>query len=957
MYATSGTKASPTQAAKHNQKQRFLLALLIVFGLLSHLLRLRWQPLWWDEGYSVYFATEPLARMLWLTAHDIHPPLYYALLHGWLFLFQSAQPAVLRLFSVFVGTIALPLFAWLAHTFFPQRRHLPWLATLLLAINPMQLFYSQEVRMYELALLLSIASTAFFWKIIQHGECQETTPAAGVTPPNQRLGWHALNYPLLGYIITASLALYTLYYLALLLLAHFVWAGWHFRHHLRRLMPLLWADGAIALLYLPWVLYAAPKLILYVQSKVRSDNDTPLTILTYLTRHLMAFTAGHLIPANTQLYTVSIIALVTILPLLIATRKTPAKNRAPLSALLTFLWLPVAVGYLLNLRFPFFPEGGERLLLFVLPYFLLWLAGAIDICWQTWRIGQVALAGLLASALIGSWTFYTTPRYTADDYRPLIQQVVQQGTDHDTVLAIFPWQIGYWRAYAPSTGLHLSHGPAPELIAEGALAWGETVQQAIDGALARGTLWFPAPLSFGSTLPPQIDHYVARQAINLVNVWYNTTTRLYAWHRLPTAPRQMRTDDFGPVQLLGASVTPQQAASANQPLAITLAWQIVDQTQSLGVTVRLQDAKGQTWANRDYAPLGSLSSLTTTTQPVDLFGFVTPVGLPPGVYTVAVGVVDSTDQLLARRNVNNGSGAQDSGHLAPIGTVTITQPEEALPIFRLPIQTPLAQPLTHDGLALLGYAGYTTGDELLAGEAMDVKLFLQNQGPTPPTRQLYISLLDGQGKGVAGWAGWPLPDYPTSAWPVGALGQVPVSFYLPPDLTTSQYQLIAGFLDPATNTKSPAASLDRVQVRQRMASFTKPTMTHSLAAPVQFGTHVQLLGYDLVQEEQELALRLHWQVLQTLTPSHHIFVHLDSPDNQTLAQADSLPETATGPAPSGSWRPDEYFTTVQALHRPATTPPDAILHVGLYNPVTGQRLPASVNGAAIGDMATIALQP
>ncbi|MEZ4556700.1 MAG: hypothetical protein R2854_09695 [Caldilineaceae bacterium] len=44
-------------------------------------LRLNWQPLWWDEGYSIYFATEPLARMLNLTAHDIHPPLYYALLH------------------------------------------------------------------------------------------------------------------------------------------------------------------------------------------------------------------------------------------------------------------------------------------------------------------------------------------------------------------------------------------------------------------------------------------------------------------------------------------------------------------------------------------------------------------------------------------------------------------------------------------------------------------------------------------------------------------------------------------------------------------------------------------------------------------------------------------------------------------------------------------------------------
>ncbi len=960
MYATSGTKASPAQAAKKPQKALFLFSLLIVMGLLIRLLRLRWQPLWWDEGYSVYFATEPLGRMLWLTAHDIHPPLYYALLHGWLLLFQSAQPTVLRLFSVFVGGIALPLFAWLAHTLFPERRRLPWLATLLLAINPMQLFYSQEVRMYELALVLSIISTIFFWKIIQRYAPQGIGPESAVVRPNSNRGWsgwRVFSHPLLGYIITASLALYTLYYLALLLLAHFVWAGWHFRRQVRRVIPLLWAGVAIALLYLPWVLYAAPKLILYVHSKVRSDNDTPLTILTYLTRHLIVFTTGYITPGNAQLRLVSMVALLTIIPLIFATQKIFGANSEPLSAILTFLALPTAAGYLLNLQFPFFPEGGERLLLFVLPYFLLLIAAAIDSRWQTWPIGKVALAGLLVSALIGDWTFYTIPRYTADDYRPLIRQVVQEGTDNDTVLAIFPWQIGYWRAYAPTVGLRLSHGPYPELIAEGALEWGVTVQQAIDAALMRGTLWFPAPLSFGSTLPPQIDQYVAQRATNLANVWYNTTTRLYGWRSLPTAPRQPHADDFGPVQLLGAGVTPQQVASANQSLALTLAWRIVEQAQPYGVTVRLQDAQGHTWANRDYAPVGSLSPLTDTTQPVDRLGFVTPVGVPPGVYTLVVGIVDSTDQLLARAHVNEVAGAQDSVHFAPISTITITQPGQALPVFRLPLQTTLAQPLTQNGLTLLGYAGYATGDELLAGEALDVKLFLQNQRPNPPNRQLYISLLDRKGNGVAGWSGWPLPDYPTSAWPAGALGQVPVSFDLPPNLATGQYQLIAGFLDPATNTKSPVATLDQVQIRQRVAIFTKPAMEHTLAAPVQFGTHVRLLGYDLVKNDQQLALRLHWQVIQTLTPSHHIFVHLDTPDDQTLAQADSLPNTQEGAAPSGSWRPGEYLTTLHAIHLPAITPPETVLHVGLYIPATGQRLPASINGTAVGDSASISRQP
>ena len=76
-----------------------LLLLLLIGGALAlRLLRLAWQPLWWDEGYSIYFATEPLARMLWLTAHDIHPPRYYALLHGWFALLDSTRAESARLF-------------------------------------------------------------------------------------------------------------------------------------------------------------------------------------------------------------------------------------------------------------------------------------------------------------------------------------------------------------------------------------------------------------------------------------------------------------------------------------------------------------------------------------------------------------------------------------------------------------------------------------------------------------------------------------------------------------------------------------------------------------------------------------------------------------------------------------------------------------------------------------------
>ena len=67
-----------------------LLCLLLATAL--RILRLGFQPLWWDEGYSVWFATHSLAQMAALTAQDIHPPLYYALLHGWTALLGTGPP-------------------------------------------------------------------------------------------------------------------------------------------------------------------------------------------------------------------------------------------------------------------------------------------------------------------------------------------------------------------------------------------------------------------------------------------------------------------------------------------------------------------------------------------------------------------------------------------------------------------------------------------------------------------------------------------------------------------------------------------------------------------------------------------------------------------------------------------------------------------------------------------------
>ena len=130
-----------------------LVPLLILLGFALRVLRLEFQPLWWDEGYSVWFATHPLPQLLALTAADIHPPLYYILLRGWIGAFGPG-PIALRMFSVVVGVLAIPLIYVVARRLFTPR--VGWLAAFLLAISPMHIYYSQEVRMYGLAMLLGL---------------------------------------------------------------------------------------------------------------------------------------------------------------------------------------------------------------------------------------------------------------------------------------------------------------------------------------------------------------------------------------------------------------------------------------------------------------------------------------------------------------------------------------------------------------------------------------------------------------------------------------------------------------------------------------------------------------------------------------------------------------------------------------------------------------------------------
>src|SRR5574341_1808978 len=94
-------------------RPRLILLSILLVAFALRVARLDFQPLWWDEGYSLFFATRDFATMLERTAVDIHPPLYYAMLQVWT-LFAGKTDVAVRFLSVAIGIASIALLYALA---------------------------------------------------------------------------------------------------------------------------------------------------------------------------------------------------------------------------------------------------------------------------------------------------------------------------------------------------------------------------------------------------------------------------------------------------------------------------------------------------------------------------------------------------------------------------------------------------------------------------------------------------------------------------------------------------------------------------------------------------------------------------------------------------------------------------------------------------------------------------
>ncbi|GIV76038.1 MAG: hypothetical protein KatS3mg050_0432 [Litorilinea sp.] len=106
---------------------------------------------------------------------------------------------------------------------------------------------------------------------------------------------------------------------------------------------------------------------------------------------------------------------------------------------------------------------------------------------------------------------------------------------------------------------------------------------------------------------------------------------------------------------------------------------------------------------------------------------------------------------------------------------------------------------------------------------------------------------------------------------------------------------------------------------------------------------IRLKGYALttaVEPGGELLLMLRWESLRPVDYNYQVFIHLLNQADEKVAQRDGQP--VQWMRPTSTWQPGEEIPDRYGMLLPEDIPPGSYtIAVGLYDPVSGQRLPVS----------------
>lgn len=657
-----------------------ILIVLVAFGLRVY--ELGAQEMWGDESVSVGARRLTEVQTL-LGKADVHPPLYFFTLREAMLPFGASMFAA-RFVSAFWGVLVVPLVYRIGKRALGERTGL--LAALVCAASALQVFYSQEARMYTMATAWAAAS---LWCTV------ELLRQPPLCPP-RRAGRMKGEAWWVAFVLTALVGMYSHYFVAFVVMAEglaLLWAALlAARRDRRMLIQLAIATAAVSLLYAPWI--PIQRSYAMTQAYTRWELLTPAVLVDVARQTLISWSvvkynviASKPFPgADWGTVVVTAVALVGAWAALRPRRIEAAL--VPLTALVV-----IGLGWAIN---PILPVFQDRYLMIGTPAYLVLVgAGLAQISDFRFRIsvhrpptsdlrlapsdlrtraGQVALVigivTVLAPQAVALNAWFNDPTFVKGEYGKAMAFVSARAQPGDVLLLNNYIQWGLFDYYRPA------NVPA-QLVPTEALGSDATTDAALGPLVAgKARAWL---VDFGYAAQYDPDHraegWLAQHGYKqLSQDFIGVRASLYTLGAQPNedTPAQRVDARLGNSIALAGYTLDSDTVKRGESVRLTLYWRATDQvTARYTVFTHVVDANGQVVAQTDSQPLGGTSptdAWQVGVTVVDRYAIPLKPDAPAGSYELRVGMYTWPD--LARLLVTlNGQPAGDD---VPLATVRVT---------------------------------------------------------------------------------------------------------------------------------------------------------------------------------------------------------------------------------------------------------------------------------------------
>ncbi len=643
------------------------LLLLIVWVAFSlRLYRLDAQELWGDESVSVGSRRLSEAQVL-LGKTDVHPPLYFFTLREAMLSFGTSLFAI-RFVSAFWGVLVVPLVYRIGKR--AMSGPVGALAALFAAVSALQVFYSQEARMYTMATAWAAAS---LWCTV------ELLRRAPFSPAGRRAGDEGRSW-WMAFILTSLIGMYTHYFVAFVVIAEGLALLWAARRDRQMFIRFAVATVIVAVVYAPWI--PIQRSYAMTQAYTRWNLLTPGVLVEVVRQTLISWSVVAYNVVPTKMFPgadwgTMFVAAFALVGAVAAIRASSARR---IEAVLMPLCAAVVLvlGWAIN---PILPVFQDRYLMIGTPAYLVLVGAGLG---QISNVGTareyaksqiskaalgVAVVAVLAPQIVALCAWFTDPSFVKGEYGRAMKFVATRAQPGDVLLLNNYIQWGLFDYYRPVIV------PA-KLVPTEALESDAGTDAELEKLVAGKTRAWLVDFGYAAQYDPEhrAERWLAQHGYKqLAQDFIGVRVSLYylACHPGDSPAHRLDAKVGQSIALVGYTLE-RDSARPEDSVCLTLFWQAVGKVpQSYTVFAHVVDSTGQPVAQTDSPPLGGTAptnSWQVGATLVDRYAILIKPNTPPGQYELRVGMYPWPDLTPLPVTLNG----QPAGNYVPLTPIRVT---------------------------------------------------------------------------------------------------------------------------------------------------------------------------------------------------------------------------------------------------------------------------------------------